>query len=58
MIPVMFVMMLLNFDLKVLGYLLFTLSTLSILVSAIFFFMDVLLGLKALHLEADEHLDE
>ena len=50
--------LLLNFDLKVLGYLLFTLSTLSILVSAIFFFMDVLLGLKALHLEADEHLDE
>ncbi len=58
MIPVLFVMMLLNFDLKLLGYSLFILSTLAILVSAIFFFMDVLLGLKALHLEADEHLEE
>src|SRR4030042_228193 len=51
-IPVLFFMTLLNIDLRIIGYLLFVLSILSILVSSLYFFIDVRLSLTALKLEA------
>ena len=56
-IPLLFVMMLFNIDLKFYGYILFTFSILSILVSSVYFFMDVVLSLKAIHLEAQHYLE-
>ena len=55
-IPVLFFMTLLTVDLRILGYPLFVLSILSILVSSIYFFMDVRLSLHALRLEAKDYL--
>ncbi|MFW5657761.1 MAG: DUF2721 domain-containing protein [Bacteroidota bacterium] len=55
-IPVLFFMNLFEMDLKIIGYFLFILSILSILVSSIFFFMDVVVSLNALKLEAKERL--
>jgi hypothetical protein len=46
-----------TFDLRILGYFLFSLSIISILISAVFFFLDILLSLKALKLEALDYLD-
>jgi len=56
-IPLLFVMNLFQLDLRLIGYLLFVLSILSILVSSIYFFRDILLSLNALKLEAKEHLN-
>ena len=53
-IPVLFIMFLFEADLRVVGYLLFVLSILSILFSTIYFFRDILLSLKAIKLEAGE----
>jgi len=55
-IPLLVFMVFFNFDLRWVGYILFIVSILSMLVSAIYFFLDVLLSLKALRLEAQEYL--
>jgi hypothetical protein len=55
-IPVLFLMTLLEVDLRFLGYPLFVLSILSILISSIYFFLDVRLSLHALKLEAEEYI--
>jgi len=57
-IPVLFFMTLFTIDLRIIGYSLFVLSILTILVSSIYFFIDVLLSLHALKLEVREHLDK
>ncbi len=55
-IPNLFFMTLLEIDLRIIGYPLFVISILSILVSAIYFFIDVRLTLHALKLEIREYL--
>jgi hypothetical protein len=55
-IPVLFVMVLLEVDLRIPGYFLFVLSILSILLSALYLFRDVVLSLRALKLEARDFL--
>ena len=55
-IPNLFLMILLEVDLRLVGYPLFVISILSILVSCIYFFMDVRLSLHALKLEASGYL--
>ena len=55
-IPMLFFMTLLDIDLRILGYPLFVLSILSILVSCIYFFVDVRLSLHALKLEARDYI--
>ena len=57
-IPVLFFMTLWGHDLRILGYILFILSILSILLSSLFFFRDVILSLHALELEAKDYLDD
>jgi hypothetical protein len=57
-IPLLFFMILFGLDLKVYGYILFILSILSILISAIYFFLDVVLSLNAIYLEANQYLGE
>jgi hypothetical protein len=57
-IPVLFFMILFEIDLRSVGYSLFVVSILSILVSSIYFFMDVRLSLRALSLEAREYLEK
>jgi hypothetical protein len=54
-IPVLFFMTQMDVDLRVIGQLLFIISIFSILVSSIYFFLDVLLSLKALKLEIKEY---
>jgi len=56
-IPLLALMQFFTFDLRMLGYFLFSLSIISILISAVFFFLDILLSLKALKLEALDCLD-
>jgi hypothetical protein len=55
-IPLLFFMTLWGHDLRILGYVLFILSILSILVSCLYFFRDVVLSLHALKLEASDYL--
>ena len=55
-IPLLFFMTLSGADLRTLGYLLFILSILSILISSVYFFKDVLLSLNAIKLEAAEYI--
>lgn len=55
-IPLLFIMNLTGADLRTLGYALFILSILSILVSSAYFFKDILLSLNAIRLEAAGHL--
>ena len=57
-IPLLFFMMLFSLDWKAYGYILFILSIFSILVSAVYFFMDVVLSLEAIHLEAQHYLED
>ncbi len=57
-IPVLFIMVLFDIDIRLTGYLLFVISILSILVSSIYFFMDVILSLQAIKLEAKEYLED
>jgi hypothetical protein len=54
-IPLLLVMSLSDIDLKLAGYLLFVISILSMFVSLVFFFQDVLLSLHAVKLEASEY---
>lgn len=56
-IPLLFFMTLMDLDLRMIGYSLFVLSILSILISLLYFFMDVRLSLRALKLEAKEYLN-
>jgi hypothetical protein len=55
-IPNLFFMTLLEIDLRIIGYPLFVISILSILVSSIYFFLDVRLSLHALKLEAKDYI--
>lgn len=55
-IPVLFIMILFNVDLRVIGYLLFIISIILILISTIYFFKDVMVSLHALKLEAKDYL--
>ena len=55
-IPNLFFMTLLEIDLRIIGYPLFVVSILSILVSSVYFFADVRLSLHALKLEAKDYL--
>jgi hypothetical protein len=57
-IPVLFFMTLWGLDLRIPGYILFILSMLSILISALYFFRDVVLSLHALKLEARDYLKD
>ncbi|MFP4025162.1 MAG: DUF2721 domain-containing protein [Thiohalospira sp.] len=56
-IPLLAIMQFFAYDLRIVGYFLFSLSILSILISTIYFFLDILLSLKALKLEATDYLD-
>lgn len=56
LIPMMIIMSSTTLDLRLPGNILFICSTCSILVSAIFFFLDVLLSLDAIKLEAKDYL--
>lgn len=55
-IPVLILMNLFHFQLETLGLILFLLSIVGIIMSAIFLFIDVTLTLKALELEVKEYL--
>ena len=55
-IPLILIMSLSETDLKLIGYLLFIISILSMFVSLIYFFKDVLLSLHAVKLEASEYM--
>ncbi|HLF32774.1 MAG TPA: DUF2721 domain-containing protein [Cyclobacteriaceae bacterium] len=55
-IPLLFMMILFDYPLKLFGYIFFVLSVISVFVSCIYFFLDVVLSLKALHLEARDYL--
>ena len=57
-IPVPFFMTLWGHDLRLVGYILFILSIVSILISSLYFFMDVILSLHALKLEAWDYLED
>ena len=57
-IPLLFLMTLSGHDLRILGYVLFIVSILSILVSSLYFFRDVILSLRALKLEARDYLND
>ena len=55
-IPVLLIMYIFHFDLTTLGKLLFLLSIIGIIFSAIFLFIDVSLTLKALEFEVKDHI--
>jgi len=56
-IPMLAIMQFFLLDLRLIGYFLFGLSIFSILVSSVYFFMDVILSLHALRLEANEYIN-
>jgi hypothetical protein len=55
-IPVLAISILGNFDVQIFGYVFFSISILSFISSAIFFFSDVMLSLKAIKLEITDHI--
>ncbi|MFC2101149.1 DUF2721 domain-containing protein [Bacteroidota bacterium] len=55
-IPLLFFMNLFKIDLRTIGYFLFFFSIITILISCLYFFRDVILSLNALKLEAEEHI--
>jgi hypothetical protein len=55
-IPVLLIMYIFHYDLTSLGKLLFLLSIIGIILSAIFLFIDVSLTLKALEFEVKDHI--
>jgi hypothetical protein len=57
-IPLLFLMTLWGHDLRIIGYILFILSILAILISSLYFFRDVILSLHALKLEARDYLKD
>jgi hypothetical protein len=56
-IPLLFFMTLWGHDLRIIGYVLFIVSILAILISCLYFFRDVILSLHALKLEARDYLE-
>jgi len=56
-IPLLLIMSLFGADLKVLGQLLFVVAILSMFVSLLYFFQDVIQSLHAVKLEASEYLE-
>jgi len=57
-IPVLFFMFLFDVDLRIIGYILFILSIILILISSIYFFKDVMVSLHALKLEAKDYIGD
>lgn len=57
-IPVLFFMILFNLDLRVIGYFLFIISIILILIATIYFLKDIMVSLRALKLEAQDYLVE
>ena len=57
-IPVLFFMIFFSYQFKALGYLFFVVSIVFILISSIYFFLDILASLKALKIEAQEYLEK
>ena len=55
-IPLLLIMSLAGTDLKIIGQILFVVSILSLFVSLLYFFKDVLLSLHAVRLEASEYV--
>ena len=55
-IPLLLIMSLFGTNLRLVGHLLFVTSILSLFVSLIYFFKDVLLSLNAVRLEASEYI--
>ena len=55
-IPVLAISILGSFDVQIFGYVFFSISILSFIVSAFFFFSDVILSLKAIKLEITDHI--
>ncbi len=56
-IPMLFIMNLTGTDLMIIGYSLFFISILSLLMSLIYFFKDILLALNAVNLEAMDYIN-
>ncbi len=54
-IPLLFIMSLFGTDMKIVGHILFVAAILSLFVSLIYFFKDVLLSLHAVRLEASDY---
>ncbi|MGA1977137.1 MAG: DUF2721 domain-containing protein [Bacteroidales bacterium] len=57
-IPLLFIMNIMGSDLKLIGHLLFVISILSMLVSLVYFFKDVLLSLNAIRMEASDYIKD
>lgn len=55
-IPLLFIMNTLGTNLLIIGHLLFVVSIISMLVSLVYFFKDILLALHAIRMEASEYL--
>ncbi|MFN8239423.1 MAG: DUF2721 domain-containing protein [Bacteroidales bacterium] len=55
-IPLLLIMSLSDIDLKFIGYLLFIISIMSMFISLVYFFKDVLLSLNAIKLESSEYI--
>jgi hypothetical protein len=55
-IPVLAISILGSFDVQIFGYVFFSISIISFIVSAFFFFSDVMLSLKAIKLEITDHI--
>ena len=55
-IPLLFIMSFVSFDLRVIGYVLFLISVVSLFTSSLYFFKDILLNLHAIKSEASEYI--
>jgi len=55
-IPLLFIMSFVTIDLRVIGYTLFLVSIISLFVSSVYFFRDIVLNLHAIKLEASEFI--
>ena len=56
-IPLLFIMSFIAVDFRIIGYILFLISTTSMLISFTFFFRDILLALHAIKLEASDYIN-
>jgi hypothetical protein len=55
-IPLLFIMSFTTYDLRLIGYGLFLISITSMLISFVYFFRDILMGLHAIKLEAKDFI--
>lgn len=55
-IPLLFIMSFIPYDLRLIGYAFFLISITSMLISFVYFFRDILLALHAIKLEAKEFI--